>query len=89
MEGTEQSFPVLDDRLIQVPGVTIQSTSLFAERVDDPWMAMAHVRHIVIGIQVAFAINIVDPDALATNQLQRFLVEKRGVPPQNADSPFQ
>ena len=82
MKCRQQSFGVIDDRLIQVARMAVQHAGLAAQRFDDARMAMANVRDIVIGVQVSLAVGIIDPYSLATNELQRLLVEERGVAPQ-------
>ena len=50
---------------------------------------MADVRYIVIGVEVSFAVGILDPYTLATDELQRLLVEERGMLPQYVEAALQ
>jgi hypothetical protein len=52
-------------------------------------VAMPHMRDVVIGIQVALAVCVVNPHSLASDELQRLLVEERRVAPQNVEAALE
>jgi hypothetical protein len=69
--------------------MAVQDASLSAQRFDYARVAVPHVRDVVVGIQVALAVNVVNPHSLASNELQRLLVEEGGVAPQNVESALE
>ena len=67
----------------------VQDGCLPAQRGDDSRVAMTHVRHIVIGVQVPLAVGLIQPHALAAHQVQRLVVEEGRVGAQNAVAPLE
>jgi hypothetical protein len=69
--------------------MAVQDAGLAAQRFDYARMAMSNMWDIVIGVQVARAVGIVNPHSLAPNELQRLLVEEGGVAPQNVKAALE
>jgi hypothetical protein len=87
-EGGE-ALGVSHDVLIEIAGVDVEDRGLAGERRDDARMAMADVRHIIIGVEIAFTLGVIQPDAFAPDQMQRPFVKERRVAAQNAIASFQ
>jgi hypothetical protein len=69
--------------------MTVEDASLAAQCFDYARVAMSNVWDIVIGVQVALAVGIVNPHSLAPNELQRLLVEEGGVAPQDVKAALE
>ena len=50
---------------------------------------MPNVGNIVVDIQVFFSVSVVQPDALAPDDMQRFVVEQGGAGAQQAVTPLE
>ena len=71
----EQALGQLEDRLVEISGVRVDSRGLRANGFDDVRVRVADVGHVVVGIQVASAGGVVDPGALAAHEMQGTIVE--------------
>jgi hypothetical protein len=89
MKGREQLLGIIDDGFVQVARMAVQYAGLASKRLDNARVTMTDVRHIVIGIQISFALDIPDPYTLATYELQRLLVEERRVAPQYIEAALE
>ena len=74
-----QALGVLHDGLVQISRVQVQCRGLTGDGVDHMWMAMAHVRHVVVGIQIAAPVDILEPYALTAHEMHRLVVEQRSI----------
>ena len=86
MKCREQLLGVIDNCFIQVARMAVQYAGLSAQRFDNARVTMADVRYIVIGIQISFAARIPDPYSLATDELQRLLIEEGRAVPQYVEA---
>ena len=77
IQGGRQLLTVIEDGLVQIPRVDVQHRSLAVQRIDDTGMAVADSGHIVVGIEIAFALGIGQPDPLAFDNVQGRVVKKR------------
>ncbi|MCY1305408.1 hypothetical protein D9M70_552150 [compost metagenome] len=57
--------------------MNVELSGLTAERFDNFGVAMPNHRYVVIGVQVALAVGIEQPDALATHDVQWLVIEQR------------
>ena len=74
---------------MQIARVGIQGFSLLFQRRDNMWMAVADIGDIVIGIEVAPAVGVEQPHAVAAYQMKRASVEKRGRGAEQAMASFK
>ncbi|MNE59245.1 hypothetical protein D3C80_1543300 [compost metagenome] len=54
----------------------VQATRLGADGLDHPWMTMADRGDVVVGVQIAPAGLVVQPDTFAAHGVQRTFVEQ-------------
>ena len=54
----------------------VELARLLANCIDNPRMAMADMRHVVVHVEVAPAIGIVEPDPLAFDEVDRLVIEQ-------------
>ena len=50
---------------------------------------MTDVRDVVVGVEIAAAVGVVQPDAFAAHDVQRLVVEQRRAAPENAEPAFE
>jgi hypothetical protein len=62
---------------------------LVAKGFDYPGMAVPHVGHIVVGIEVALSIGVIHPNAIATNEMQWLVIKQGRVVAQDSESALQ
>ncbi|MOA42260.1 hypothetical protein D3C78_1642980 [compost metagenome] len=57
--------------------MNVKAGCLAANRLDHVGMAMPDIGHVVVDIQVTFAVGTIQPDGFALHEMERFLVEQR------------
>jgi hypothetical protein len=57
--------------------VDIKRIGLSRDRLDDPGMAVADMRDIVVHVEESFPIRVIQPYAFSANNMQRLVVEQR------------
>ncbi len=68
----------LERRLVEVAHVRVQASSLADDRLDDPRMPVADDRDVVVRVEVAAAVGVDQPRAVAADEVQRLAVEEAG-----------
>lgn len=86
--GGQQALRVIQDALVQVARVRVELRRLAGNGLHHLWMAMADRCHIVIRIEVALAVGVVKPDAIAAHDVQRLLVEQAVRRAEHAGAPL-
>jgi hypothetical protein len=66
-----QPLGVAHQMVVQITGVRVQQPSLVDERGHHTRMLVAHVRHVVVRIQMGAAFAVDQPDVVAAHDLQR------------------
>ena len=61
---------------MKIAGVRIKGTGLLADRIDHVRMAVTHVSHIVVHVEVFPAIGIEQPDAFTAHKMQWLIVKQ-------------
>ena len=82
-----QPLRVLHDDLARIATVDVQCGSLASHGLDDAWMTVPRDRHVVVDVHVAAAVGAVEPDAFASHQRDRRLVENRSAQPHRPIAP--
>ncbi len=75
-EGGEKLFGVIEHGLVQIARMGVEQCGLPGNRLNDVRVTVADRRHIIIGVEIGIALGIVEPDAFATDELHRLLVEQ-------------
>ena len=75
-QARTEAFGQLDHVMVQVAGVGVDEPRLPAQRVDDPRVGVADRGHVVVAVEVAPTVGIVDPHALAADEMHRLVVEQ-------------
>ena len=70
----DQPLRDLERGLVQVAHVRVQAPRLADDRLDDPRMPVADDRDVVVGVEIAAAVGVDQPDAVATHQVQRLAI---------------
>ncbi|MDT4848296.1 hypothetical protein FQZ97_823830 [compost metagenome] len=76
IDGSQQVFGVLQDAVLEIPGVSAQDVCLAADRVCNLRMSMADADDVVVSVQVIVAVPVKQQGALAAADLYRILVEE-------------
>ena len=79
MKSRRQALNVIENALVQITGVCVEGGRLLMDRVDHPWVAVTDMRHIVVAVEVPFALGIVKPDIFPANNVHRIVIEQRCV----------
>jgi hypothetical protein len=77
-QGGFEPLGEFDDRLVQVATVSRQKPLLLRHRAHDPRVAVADDGHVVVAIEITPVIGVVQPYAVAPDQMHRLLIEQRG-----------
>ena len=75
-QGTAQPLGVFHDSLVEVTGMCIQQGRLLTQRRHHSRMTVPNRRYIVVAIQEAPAIGVVEPYPGAAHQVNRFVVKQ-------------
>ena len=75
-KGRTQALGVLDHVLVQVARMRIESLQLPADSLGNVRVAMTHVRDVVVHVEVAPAVNVGQPHAIAGHDVQRRVVKQ-------------
>ncbi len=70
--GRDQSFREVDGAFVEVAQIRVELAGLTSDGLADPWMAMAHARDVVVGIEVAATVGIDHPHPLGAAHLDGF-----------------
>ena len=76
-KGGGQRLGVVEDALVQIAGGEVEPAGLIRERVHHVRVAMAHVWHVVVGVEIDPAVAVPDPGPLPPHQMERPVVEER------------
>ena len=79
MKSRRQALNVIENALVQITSVCVESGRLFIDCVDHAWVAVADVWDIVVAVQITFALGIVKPDVFPANNVYRIVIEQRCV----------
>ena len=60
---------------MQVPRVRVERLNLLAYGFDNVRMTMPNVRHVVVHVEVFFAVGIVQPYALTPHEVNRLRIK--------------
>ena len=71
-----------DDALVQISAVHVEGGLLARHRLDDGGVAVPDAGHVVVHVDVAAAIGVVDVRALAADDVERLAIEERRASPQ-------
>ena len=71
-----QSFGIFKNIFMQVSRVRVQCRYLFRQRLNHVWMAVTHVRHIVVHVQVFAPIGIEQPNTFSPDEVYRFVIKQ-------------
>ena len=70
-----QPIKIVEDARVHVTAVGVQLRGLFRHGGDNPGMGVPHVRHVVIGIEIAPPVGIPEPAAFPAQDMQGRIVE--------------
>ena len=73
-EGGHQPVGVLNQKVVEIPGVGVQKGHLILSGPDDTWMVVPHMRDIVDAIQERLALLVIKELALSPDDFDRILV---------------
>ena len=73
----DQPFSELDQRFVQIAGVRVERPRLADNRLGDARMAVTDDGHVVVGVEQAGAVGLVQPHAFATNCVNRPRIRER------------
>ena len=62
--------------IVQIAGVGIQLLHLLVDRVHDLRVTVAHVRHVVIHVEILTAADVIQPDTFPSDQMNRVVVKQ-------------
>ena len=79
-----EAFAELDDGLVQVTAVDVQRRLLACHRLDHARVGVTDAGDVVVHVDVAAAVGVIQVAALAADDVQRVLVEQRGSGAQRA-----
>ena len=69
-----QATGIKQDLLVQVACVGVEHRQLLRDRPHDLRVAVADVRHIVVGVEVALSVGVPEPGAESPHDLERFAI---------------
>lgn len=75
VESRCQPFDIIQNSFMQIARMGVEGRSLTADRLHHTRMAMAHMRHIVIAIEIFAPVRIPEPDTLTLHQMHRVLIK--------------
>ncbi len=75
-ERRAQPFGEPDDVVVEVAGVGVEKARLRADRLDHSGVAMADRCNVVVAVEQAVAVGVVQPNALAAHEMDRVVVEE-------------
>ena len=76
-EGGGERLGIVEDPLVQIAGGEVEPAGLVRERLHHMRMAMAHMRHVVVGVEIDPAVAVPDSGPLPPHQMERPVVEER------------
>ena len=59
--------------------MTVEGACLFADRLHYPRMTMAHMRHVIVAIEIFSPSGIPDPNAITAHKMQGLIIERRDI----------
>src|SRR5215472_19287204 len=90
VQGAREPFAVLDDLFAEISRIRVKSTDLCGDRFGHMRrVAMPDMRHVVVAVEVTPPRGIGKPDAVAFDQMQRRIVEKRHAGTERPIAPTQ
>ena len=72
-----QAFAEVDDGFVQVAAVDVQRRLLARHRLDHAWVGVSDAGDVVVHVDVAAAVGVIQVDALAADDVQRVFIEQR------------
>ena len=84
-----QPLRIEHDAFVQVSRVRVEHRRLARDRLDDVRVTMTDVRDVVVRVEIAAAVGVVQPDAFAAHDVQRLVVEKRRAAPEHAKAALE
>ena len=82
--GPCEPFDIVEDSVVQVPGMRVQRAGLTTDRLNDTRVTMPDMRHIVVAVEVFSPVGIPKPNALTFHEMDRIIVEGRYIRPQES-----
>ena len=61
---------------MQITGMGVELLRLFANRIDNMRMTMTHMGHVIIAIKIFSPARIINPSALAFDQMQWLVIKQ-------------
>ena len=86
-KGAEQFFREVEHGLMQVARMRVEHGGLPRNRLHDLRVAVPDGCDVVVGVQIAVAGGVVEPDAFAADELDRLVVEQPVRRPEQPASP--
>ena len=74
MEGSE-ALGVVEDAFVEVAAVNVEGLGLSLHGLDDVGMGVADARDVVVEIEIAAAVSVVEPDPFAAHDVDGVLIE--------------
>ena len=68
---------VVEDAFVQIALVHVQRLTLPLHRLNHMGMRVANARHVVVEVEVAPTVSVVEPDAFTSDDVDRIVVERR------------
>ena len=74
----QKPFRIGVDDLTEIAAVRVEGRHLPRHGSDDAGMAVAHRRHVVVGVEIARAVGTDEPHAFPSDEIERACVEQHG-----------
>jgi hypothetical protein len=71
-----EAFPEPHDTVMKIPAVNVECSLLVRHRFDDGRIGVSDARHVVVHVDIAAPVSVVQIHTLAANDFEWFVVEK-------------